>query len=569
MNMTCNALESKTMKQEPSTMSGVVVTKASPVVVRPLSPELELGTPPPPHDTVTLSPFDRLVPPIPATSLFVFDRPIDEPAETIRRGLSRALAHYRPFAGRLDGAGGIIACTDDGATFLAASASCPLREATAAALQEMDDLAVLYPGLLCRDADPLLMVQVTEFACGGFVVGVTSNHVVADGAGMSQFLRAVADLARDGVAPPPSRLLFPIRTWDGGALCRSLPVPVLAVPKWPATIQQEPPPRLARLDVVVPYGLIRHIKVGGFGTGGEQCTALDAVMAVLWRCRTRAALSAAESPAPLKFVCNMRTLAGAPAGMSQFLRAVAELARDGVALPPPSPVRAWDGGSCRSLPAPVLVVPKSPATIQHEPPPRLARLDVVVPYGLIRHIKAGGFGAGGEQCTAQDAVMAVLWRCRTRAALSAAGNAAESPAPFKFVVMATAGAVSGGSIGDLVRLIRRAKEKIPDLLISGGGVVAAEDRAPAAAKPVWYEAFSVTDWRYLGLDAIDFGGGAPARVLWHIKRILEPGCVVCPPRRAGAGGDGGDGVDVTSMFVKPEHADAFLGELARLAVSAE
>ncbi|CAL5032752.1 unnamed protein product [Urochloa decumbens] len=459
MNMTCNALESKTMKQEPSTMSGVVVTKASPVVVRPSSPELELRTPPPPRDTVTLSPFDRPVPPIPATSLFVFDRPIDEPAETIRRALSRALAHYRPFAGRLDGAGG-IACTDDGATFVAASASCLLREATAAALQEMDDLAVLYPGLLCRDADPLLMVQVTEFACGGFVVGVTSNHVVADGAGMSQFLRTVADLARDGVAlPPPS----PVRAWDGGS-CRSLPAPVLAVPKSPATIQHEPPPRLARLDVVVPYGLIRHIKAGGFGAGGEQCTALDAVMAVLWRCRTRAALSAAgnaaESPAPLKFVCNMRALAGAPAGYY---------------------------GNC---------------------------------------IRAQ-------------------------------------------VVMATAGAVSGGSIGDLVRLIRRAKEKIPDLLLSGGGVVAAEDQAQAAAKPVWYEAFSVTDWRYLGLDAIDFGGGAPARVLWHIKRILEPGCVVCPPRRAGAGGDGSDGVDVTSMFVKPEHADAFLGELARLAVSAE
>ncbi|CAL5028046.1 unnamed protein product [Urochloa decumbens] len=452
MNMTCNALESKAMKQELSTMSGVVVTKASPVVVRP-SPQLELGTPLPPHDTVALSPFDRLVPHIPATSLFVFDRPIHEPAETIRRALSRALAHYRPFAGYLDGAGGIIACTDDGATFVAASASCPLREATAAALQEMDDLAVLYPGLLCRDADPLLMVQVTEFACGGFVVGVTSNHVVADGVGMSQFLRAVADLARDGVAlPPPS----PVRAWDGGS-CRSLPAPALNVPKSPAAAEHEPP-RLARLDVVVPSSLIRQIKAGGFGAGGEQCTTLDAVMAVLWYCRTRAALSPADdadSPAPLKFVCNMRALAGAPAGYY---------------------------GNC---------------------------------------IRAQ-------------------------------------------VVVATAGAVAGRSIGDLVRLIRRAKEKIPDLL-SGGGGGAAADLAPAAT-PIWYEAFSVTDWRYLGLDAIDFGGGAPARVLWHIKRILEPGCVVCPPRRAGGGGGGG--VDVTSMFVKPEHSDAFLGELASLAASA-
>ncbi|CAN6270549.1 unnamed protein product [Urochloa humidicola] len=432
-------------------MSGIMVTKASPVVVRPSS-ELELGTPTPPSDTVALSPFDRLVPPIPATSLFVFDHPIDEPAENIKRALSRALAHYRPVAGRLNGAGG-IACTDDGVTFVAASASCTLRDVTAAALLETD-LAVLYPGLLCREADPLLMVQVTEFACGGFVVAVTSNHVLSDGAGMAQFLHSVAELAR-GVAPSPSRL-FPIRSWDGGASCRSLPAPALAVPKSPATIQREPPPRLDRLDVVIPSGLIRRVKAGGFG--GEPCTTLDAAMAVLWRCRTRAAFCAgdADSPAPLKFVCNMRALAGAPAGYY---------------------------GNC---------------------------------------IRAQ-------------------------------------------VVTATAGAVAGGCIGDLVRLIRRAKERIPDLL--SGGRVAAAEQAPKP--PVWYEAFSVTDWRYLGLDAVDFGGGAPARVLWHIKRILEPGCVVCPPRRGGRGGGGGGGLDVSSMFVKPEHADAFLGELERLAASVE
>ena len=69
----------------------------------------------------------------------------------------------------------------------------------------------------------------------------------------------------------------------------------------------------------------------------------------------------------------------------------------------------------------------------------------------------------------------------------------------------------------------------------------------------------------IGLDAIDFGSCAPARVLWHAKRIMEPGCVVCPPRRAGRDG----GVDVSTVFVKPEHVDAFLGELARLAASAE
>jgi hypothetical protein len=46
---------------------------------------------------------------------------------------------------------------------------------------------------------------------------------------------------------------------------------------------------------------------------------------------------------------------------------------------------------------------------------------------------------------------------------------------------------------------------------------------------------------------------------------MEPGCVVCPPRWVGRD----SGVDVSTMFVKPEHVEAFLGELARLAASAE
>ncbi|RLM66301.1 10-deacetylbaccatin III 10-O-acetyltransferase-like [Panicum miliaceum] len=439
------------MKQVPSTMSGVVVTiaKALPVVVRPS--ELELGTPPP-SDTIALSPFDRLVPPIPVSSLFVFDRTIDEPVETIKRALSRALAHYRPVAGRLAGDGS-IACTDEGVTFVAASASCSLEEATAA-LQHMD-LTVLYPGLLCRDADPLLLLQVTEFACGGFVVGVSSNHVIADGAGTVQFLQAVAELAR-GISPPSC---LPIRSWDD-----SLPVPTASTVAAQKSAIKHEPPRLAHLDIVVPSSLISCIKAGGLGSYGEHCTALDAVMAVLWRCRTRAAMSASEdeAPAPLKFVCSMRAYVGAPSGYY---------------------------GNC---------------------------------------IRAQ-------------------------------------------VVPATAGAVANSCIGDLVRLIRRAKEKIPDLLSTGGGGGDGDGRGVAdaadhqAQAPLWYEAFSVTDWRYLGLDAADFGGGAPARVLWHAKRIMEPGCVVCPPRRAGRDG----GVDVSSVFVKPEHVDTFLGELARLAASAE
>jgi hypothetical protein len=129
--------------------------------------------------------------------------------------------------------------------------------------------------------------------------------------------------------------------------------------------------------------------------------------------------------------------------------------------------------------------------------------------------------------------------------------------------------VASSGIGHLVGLIRRAKEKVPDLLSTPGSGAAADHQGHQAAPPtssLWYETFTVTDWRNLGLDTVDFGSGPPERVLLrHDRRAMVPGCVVCPPRRARR--HGCDGVVVSSKFVKPQHVDALLAELAALATS--
>ena len=93
----------------------VVVTKSSPELVVPSESEMAAD------DTIALSSFDLCILPFPMKLLLAFDRPIDEPVETIKRALARALAHYRPAAGRLDGRGG-IACTGEGVAFVGASA---------------------------------------------------------------------------------------------------------------------------------------------------------------------------------------------------------------------------------------------------------------------------------------------------------------------------------------------------------------------------------------------------------------------------------------------------------------
>jgi len=276
--------------------SGVVVTKSSPVVVVPS--ESEQTTTPPAGHTIPLSSFDLIMPPLPMRLVLAFDRPIHEPVETIKRALSRALDHYQPVAGRLNGQGGIT-CTGEGVAFVAASAGCALGEAMAT-LQQMD-LTARFPGAFCRDADPLVLVQVTEFSCGGFVVGVTWNHLLADGAGIGQFLCAVGELAR-GVSPPS---VAPVRHWDDAL--RGLPSTSVTAQR--STVLDNNGPRyLVRHDVAVPLSLVSRIK------GESGCTAFEAVAAVIWRCRTRAVASASDTPAPLSFSRNVRALVGASAG---------------------------------------------------------------------------------------------------------------------------------------------------------------------------------------------------------------------------------------------------------------
>ncbi|XP_037460346.1 acyl transferase 15-like [Triticum dicoccoides] len=397
----------------------VVVSKSSPVVVYPAEPRAPAGD-------VQLSPFDQRITPFAVTSILMFDHPIDKPIETVKLALSRALVYYRPVCGRLAGADHRIKCTDEGVPFVGASASCALDlEGITPAL--LADLAVAYAGPFCRRADALLQMQVTEFPCGGFVVGVTWNHVLADGTGMGQFLQAVGELARG--MPRPS--VIPVRSADA---VRDIPPPTATAERRSLMKPKEKEGQGAFLDITVPSSLIGRVKAQC------ACTVFEAVAAVLWRCRTRAAVEHPDAPTPLIFPNNMRELFGAHDGY----------------------------------------------------------------YG---------------NCTIMKSVHA------TRAQ------------------------VADGDIREVVRLVRRGKETLLEAEAEGGRAEAGGDL---------YNRLAVSSWRRIGLDAADFGGGTPARVMWHEDRMVVPECIVCPPWK------GKDGVNVQSLCVKPEHAAAFLAELAAM-----
>ncbi|CAL5080616.1 unnamed protein product [Urochloa decumbens] len=432
----------------------LVMRKSSPVVVRP-SPEPGTTKRVP---TIKLSSFDKGLYNMPTTTLLVFEHPLDNAAETIRGALSRALSHYYPIAGRIVASGGdnddvYIDCNDEGVAFVAASADHAPKEVTCfdrspGARKLLDELAAYYPAMSsCGAGDPLLLMQVTEFSCGGgFVLGVTWNHGVADGAGMGQFLRAVGELA--AAAGSPS--VAPVR-WDPSL--PSLPPRVLEAQRHMLSLDPLTDD-LAVHDINIPVESINNIKADFSSSSfhGQQppCTTFEAALAVLWRCRTRAIRRPDDDPATpvmLMFVADVRRHAGA---------------------------------------------------------------------------KGGYYG----NCIVEQ------------------------------FVVAESGVVADGEFNDVVMAVRRAKDRIPELLKEdddGGGVVGVQEMCKVRS----YDTLTVTSWRNLGFDLVDFGSGRPARVTGSGKDLPpSPGAV-------GFTCDGRGGVSVLSALVREEHADAFLAELAK------
>ena len=445
------------------------VSKCPPVMVRP-SMEPALGK----TQVVQLSSWDRSYVGFQVAALLIFDGPVHQPVEAIKKGLSRALVHYQTVAGRLAAADDDdddsvlhVACTGEGVPFVAASAGCALQDHglldAPVSTSLLDGLALCYAAAEgCRRTDPLLLMQVTEFACGGFTVGVTWNHTLADGDGMAQFLQAVGELARaeaDDVLVPS---VAPVR--DGRAV--SLPLlspPVVAAKQW--LMLDRGGMGLVYLDITVPVKLINRIKSeykAAHADDGGYCTTFEAAVAVLWRCRTRAIIGDdpdydMSMPAPLAFFVNVRKHVGAAAGYYGNC-AVAQLA------------------------------------------------------------------------------------------------------------LATTGEVAGagdGGMNDVVDLIKRAKDRVLELLrnMGGGGGAVPEMGEEEMAAAFGYNALMVTSWRNIGFDRADFGGGPPARVVGRWQQSTVPGCMAFLSCRATAA----DGERLLTQCVREEHAAAFVAELDQLA----
>ncbi|CAN6231062.1 unnamed protein product [Urochloa humidicola] len=252
--------------------------------------------------------------------------PPEDPAAAVEAALAEVLVHYYPVAGRLqEAAGGKLAvdCTGEGVAFADADATVRLEELGAPLLPPYPCVEELF--LDAGDAHvvvgkPIVFVQVTRFRCGGFAIGISINHCIADGFGMVQFLKAVADVARGEAAPA----VMPV--WERHLLMARAPPNAAYVHRKLMSLHKnddEPSAAAAgptTLPATEPSVVCRHFLFGPAeiaalrGRVAEDdehlaasCTWFELLTAAIWRCRAAAWRGLADDqPTILVFAGNVR-----------------------------------------------------------------------------------------------------------------------------------------------------------------------------------------------------------------------------------------------------------------------
>ncbi|XP_072967316.1 acyl transferase 9-like [Typha angustifolia] len=268
------------------------VTKSPPVIVTPASST--------PHGHLPLSSIDKTAAVrVSVDFIQVFGHGQD-PAPIIKKAFADALVPYYPVGGKIvepNPGEPEVECTGQGIWFVEAAANCSLRDVN----QLERPLMIPKEELLPRPPpeenlqDVILMAQVTEFTCGGFTVGICFSHLVFDGQGAAQFLKAVGEMARG--LPKPS--IEPV--WSR----ESIPNP----PKLP----RGPPPsftafKFETIVIEISLNSIDNIKNQFATETGQKCSTFDVVTAVIWRCRARAINLAPDAEVRLGFAASTRHL---------------------------------------------------------------------------------------------------------------------------------------------------------------------------------------------------------------------------------------------------------------------
>ncbi|KAF3796778.1 Agmatine coumaroyltransferase-1 [Nymphaea thermarum] len=153
------------------------------------------------HGEIPLTIFDRASSNMHVSVRLVYDAPTASNTK-IKFAFAKALTYYPVLAGKLSGDPPVVVLDDD--------AGAPVSEMSVEGnlddflpLKPTPELSMLHP--YTQETNPLLMIQLTRFACGGLVLGLSANHVIADGQSMSNFFVTWSQLVMEKeVSPIPT-----------------------------------------------------------------------------------------------------------------------------------------------------------------------------------------------------------------------------------------------------------------------------------------------------------------------------------------------------------------------------
>ncbi|BAT87997.1 hypothetical protein LR48_Vigan09g159500 [Vigna angularis] len=285
--------------------------------VRRCQPQLVVPAVPTPHEVKPLSDIDdqeALRFHVPFIQIYRKQASMAEkdPVQVIRQALSQTLVFYYPFAGRLrEGPHRklMVDCTGEGAMFVEADADVTLDQ-FGDSLQPpfpcFHELLYHVPASHQITNTPLLLVQVTRLRCGGFILAFCFNHIMCDGAGLSQFMSTWVEMAHGATKPsiPP--------VWRRELLMARHPPRITCNHREyehvPDTVKGTHasndhdmvlrsfffgPSQIAAIRGLVPLHL-------------QHCTTFDLITACIWRCRTKALQIKADEDVRMMVIVNGR-----------------------------------------------------------------------------------------------------------------------------------------------------------------------------------------------------------------------------------------------------------------------
>jgi len=140
-------------------------------------------------------------------------------------------------------------------------------------------------------------VQVTQFKCGGFTVGIKFNHGFFDGAGVVQFMKAVAEIAQGLSQPTTKPIWFRESIDDPQQLSFTLSEAHALASSTNDFVSHA-------IDISVDQ--IDQLKNYFTKETGDKCSTFDILTAMVWQCRTRAISLEPPTDVTLVFPINMR-----------------------------------------------------------------------------------------------------------------------------------------------------------------------------------------------------------------------------------------------------------------------